>query len=458
MSHGKIAVVAAAVRCAGADGVAEFENLLDACRPQFCDAPADRWPDSSVPVEGFQSSANRAYSNQMAAVADPYALDGFAYRIPRTRLQRMDPQQRLAINVAADLFGSGARPAEEVEQRWGVTATVLGCVSTDYRGLATWKVTNDMMLGPSREALSPGAAHELARVENLVENMDGHSLPGVMSNMIAGSVASSFDLTGPAFTVDAACASSLSAVDVGCLLLRSGRVDSCIAGGVYLALTPEILVGFSGIGAVSPSGRCLPFEQAADGFVLGEGAGMVLLRRLEDAVADGDDIWCVIDAVGSSNDGRAPGVMTPTREGQVRAIDDAWRQAGLPDRRIDAIEAHGTGTVVGDAIELDAVSQALVNPDRPVPIGSLKAIIGHTMSASAVLSLVKVALALRRGTWFPQPPPKAEWNDHLDTTAFYVPTGFGRHDPVRRVVLNSFGFGGTNYHAICSSPEADDAA
>jgi len=447
----KIAVVAVAARCAGADDVDEFENLLDSCRPQFCEAPPSRWQDPSVPLAEFPDALWKSYSNVMAPISDPYELDGFQFRIPLPRLKRMDPQQRLVINLAAQLFGG----VDEEHMRRGETATVIGVSSTDYRGIAAWPVMNQMMLGLSRETLSPSTAQDLAEAESRIEPTGAHSMPGVMTNMIATCVASAFDLTGPAFTIDAACASGLAAVDIGCLLLRSRRVDSCVAGGVYVALTPEPLVGFSAVGAVSPSGRCVPFEQSADGFVLGEGAGLVLLKRLDDALADGDDVLCVIDGVGSSNDGRASGVMTPTREGQVKAVRDAWAQAGLPLDTVDAIEAHGTGTVVGDAIELEAISEVFGTSGRRVPIGSLKAIVGHTMAAAGVLSLIKVVLAVRRGTWFSQPSPgPGSWNERLDRDAFYLPTGLEPVAPVRRAAMNSFGFGGTNYHAILSSLEA----
>ncbi|WP_087509837.1 polyketide synthase [Cellulomonas iranensis] len=441
-----IAVTAAAARSAGADDLDEFDNLVQCAVPQFCEIPADRWPQRTDAAE----RSRRAGAHVMAPLADPYAFDARRHGVPAARARRMDPQQRLVLGLAAELF---ARARTDVRRPGARVATVVGVSSTDYRAVSTAPLLATMTVDG---ALGTGDAAQRAAVHaagaRAVQPMTGHTMPGVLANMVPAAVQHSFDLRGPAFAVDSACASGLTALDVGRALLLTGAVDACVVGGVYTALTPEAHAGFSAIGALSPSGACRPYTRAADGFVLGEGGALLLLRRLADAERDGDDVLAVVEACGSSNDGRAPGVMTPTVEGQVAAVRAA--RGDRPAGHVDAVEGHGTATVVGDRTELETLREVL--PDAPagsVPLGSVKAVVGHTMAASAALALVKVVLALRRGRWAPQPEDDAGWHPLLNGSPFVVPTPADEAAPVRRAAVNAFGFGGTDAHAVLAHPE-----
>jgi acyl transferase domain-containing protein len=258
--------------------------------------------------------------------------------------------------------------------------------------------------------------------------------------------------------VDAACASSLVAISQACDLLELRRVRTCIAGGIYVALTPEAHVCFSAIGALSKSGECNPYPTAADGFVLGEGGALVLLKRLDDALRDNDPIFGVLRAHGLSSDGNAPGIMTPTKRGQVRAVRQALDSIGSSTLDADFVEGHGTGTVVGDTTELQTLNE-IVDPgsEAKIPLGSAKAVIGHTMAASGALSLVKAILCIQNNTIVPQPESGTELHDELTDSRLYIPKDilYANESTARveRVAINSFGFGGTNGHLILDSPE-----
>ncbi|MBD7919435.1 polyketide synthase [Cellulomonas sp. Sa3CUA2] len=448
MSYPLIAVTSAAARSSGADDLDEFWNLVQCAEPQFRAVPVDRWPRPSGPAA--RDGARRGGAHVMAPLADPYAFDARRHGVPAARARRMDPQQRMAIGLADELF---ARARRDVRRPGARVATVIGVSSTDYRALSTAHLLAAMTVDG---ALATGTADEVAAVRRAggraVRPITGHTMPGVLPNMVPASVQHVFDLHGPAFAVDSACASAMTALEVACALLAAGTVDACVVGGVYTALTPEAHAGFSAIGALSPSGACRPYTRAADGFVIGEGGALLLLRRLDDAERDGDDVWGVVEGCGSANDGRAPGVMTPTVDGQVAAVRAALRDH--PAAPVDAVEGHGTGTVVGDLTELETLRRVL--PDAPpgtVRLGSVKAVIGHTMAASAALALVKALLTLRHRRWAPQPADDAGWHALLDGSPFGVSTPADLAVPVRRVAVNAFGFGGTNGHAVLAHPE-----
>jgi acyl transferase domain-containing protein len=308
-----------------------------------------------------------------------------------------------------------------------------------------------------------GARVLSAAQKRSINYISGHTMPGVLANMVAATVQSVWDFQGPAFSVDAACASSLVAINQACDLLELGHVRTCIAGGVYVALTPEAHVCFSAIGALSKSGECNPYTKGADGFVLGEGGALVLLKRLDDALKDNDPIFGIIRARGLSSDGSAPGIMTPTKRGQIRAIKQALDGLGGSKLDVDFVEGHGTGTVVGDATELDTLNEIMdTTGESKTPLGSAKAIIGHTMAASGALSFVKAILSIAHNSVVPQPDSGTEPNEALTDSRLYIPLDSpyanARNPRVERVAINSFGFGGTNGHLILDSPERSQSA
>lgn len=443
-----IAVVGISARCAGANNVDEYWELLESRVPQFRPVPEARWADRST--ERVPGRGNRTYSHVIAPLDDPFALDAKGFGIAPSRARRMDPQQRLAIGLTGELLARAGTSGAELERK-GRVATVLGVSSTDYRSVSAAGLVAGLLVDGTFGAGTPQDRETVGRASKAIREMDGHTMPGVLANMVPAAVQSAFDFTGPAFSVDSACASSLSAVEVACDALILRRVRSCIVGGVFTALTPEAHVGFSAIGALSPTGQCRPFTSLADGFVLGEGGALLLLKRLSDALADGDAVLAVIGGAGSSNDGRADSVMTPTVRGQVAAVSQAIQNNPGRNAQVDAIKGHGTATKTGDQTELSTLKSVYGGQERRTPIllGSVKALVGHTMAASGALALVKAVLALQHNAWPGQPDadvaiPSAE--------LFEMPFDLERRSdpskPLNRVGVNAFGFGGTNVHVI----------
>ena len=284
---------------------------------------------------------------------------------------------------------------------------------------------------------------------------------GLLLNMIACNVSDVFELEGPSLVLDAACSSALLAVHEAVLHLRAGICDAAIVGGVYTICTPDLMVGFSRIGALSKSDVCRPFDQQADGFVLGEGAGVVVLKRLEDALRDDDRILAVVRGVGLNNDGRSEGPMTPRLKGQAEALARAYRDASVSPDMIGYVEAHGTATPVGDRTEIGALMEnASVNGNGSLrcAVASVKGNIGHTLAAAGMASLIRAAMVLNRGVIPPQAGLRSTRSDlGLDGSGFYIPAAARPFETTRglprRVGVNAFGFGGTNVHVILEAPQ-----
>ena len=288
-----------------------------------------------------------------------------------------------------------------------------------------------------------------------------HSPTGSAHSIAANRISYCLNLRGPSVAMDTACSSALTAVHVACEHIRAGRGDAALAGGVTVMITPGGFIGFSQAGMLSPEGRCAAFDASASGFVRGEGAGMVLLKRLSKAVADGDNIYAVIIGTAINQDGHTNGISLPSPEAQAQLVRDACADAGIAPSQVGFVEAHGTGTAVGDPIEAHALADALC-PDRPadepLPIGSVKTNLGHLETAAGIAGLFKAALVLKHGKipaslHFETPSP------HIDFTALKlrVPTtleAFPVTDGPRIAGVNSFGFGGSNSHVILAEAPA----
>ncbi|TLN17429.1 beta-ketoacyl synthase, partial [bacterium] len=304
----------------------------------------------------------------------------------------------------------------------------------------------------AQRALLDGLQAEInARLRPITED----TMPGELSNIIAGRVANVFNLGGANYVTDAACASSLAALQNAMDGLTAGHFDAVLAGGVDRNMGPEAFVKFSKIGALSPDGS-RPYADGANGFVMGEGAAIFLLKRLADAERDGDRVYAVIRGVGSSSDGKGKGITAPNPIGQERAIERAWKAAGLDPRSAALIEGHGTSTKVGDVVEvgsLNTVFGALDLPAGKIALGSVKSNIGHLKSAAGAAALLKTIYALREQVLppsvnFDRPNPNIDFS-HLP---FRVNTAARpwekKSDEVRRAGISSFGFGGTNFHLV----------
>ncbi|MEN3609643.1 aminotransferase class I/II-fold pyridoxal phosphate-dependent enzyme [Plantactinospora sp. ZYX-F-223] len=437
-----VAVVGMACRFPGADDVDGFWALVRDGRVATARVSPGRWRHEYLHRPDDPRHADSAYTDVVAHLSDVRTFDGQRYGLAPRRVEVTDPQQRLLVALTDAALRDAALPELPVER----TGVYVGASVSEYRELLTSRLrAGQMAAGDLGEPLDPALAE--AAVGGVVP-MRAFTMAGSMLNMAAATVSSVFDLRGPSLVVDAACASSLLAVHEAVGHLRSGRCDLAVAGGVYLNLVPDNLVAFSRIGALSRSGVCRPFDRRADGFVLGEGAAVVLLKRLDDALRDGNRVHGVVRGVGCANDGRADGPMTPRLAGQVSALRHAYDDAGIEPSGIGFVECHGTATPTGDAVELAAL-RAVFGEDAEPYVSSVKANIGHAMSASGIAGLVKALLVLGHGVVPPQvgceePVPglgalRLVGRPHPWPAAPDVP---------RRAAVNSFGFGGTNVHVV----------
>lgn len=309
----------------------------------------------------------------------------------------------------------------------------------------------------------PGSGQEIYdAVKNHLPEWTEDSFPGILMNVAVGRVANRFNLGGSNYALDAACASSLSAVHACIRELQLGTTDVAFAMGADTVQTPYAFMAFSKTHALSPQGRCRPFDAQADGIVLSEGLGIVMLKRLADAERDGDKIYSVIRGIGSSSDGKDKGLTAPNATGQIRALRRAYQQARIEPSTIGLVEAHGTGTVVGDRTEATSVATVLDESGarrQSVAIGSVKSMIGHSKCAAGVAGLIKAAMSLHTKTLPPTlvetPSPAIDFpNTGLYLNTDTRPWINGQQHP-RRAGVSAFGFGGTNVHLVLEEYTGD---
>jgi acyl transferase domain-containing protein/NAD(P)H-dependent flavin oxidoreductase YrpB (nitropropane dioxygenase family)/NAD(P)-dependent dehydrogenase (short-subunit alcohol dehydrogenase family)/acyl carrier protein len=298
-------------------------------------------------------------------------------------------------------------------------------------------------------------------VDQALPRLTEDSFPGVLANVIAGRITNRLDLGGRNYTVDAACASSMAAVDLACQELILEKSDMVLAGAVDLHNGINDYLLFSSTHALSRNGRCMTFDSSADGIALGEGVAMLVLKRREDALRDGDTIYAVIKGIGGSSDGKSLGLTAPRKAGQERALERAYSQAGLSPARAGLIEAHGTGTVVGDKTELSALTEMLTLSGATAGqthLGSVKTQIGHTKCAAGMAGLIKAVLSVYHGV---KPPtlhlksPNSYYQQRTSPFAFHTEAGLW-NETSRVAGVSAFGFGGTNFHAVIENEGQPD--
>ena len=389
------------------------------------------------------------------------------YRIPPRRAKAMDPQHRLLVDLAREVVQDAGWERTEFDR--ARTGVFIGLSSADYQDMTAARLTAMMLADGSAgpHARNPALLDALAdAAAAAVDPPQSFSLAGSLLNMAPCTVSELLDLGGPSFAVDAACSSALVALHEAVNHLRAGSCSAALVGGVFVNMTPNALVGFSRVGALSAAGVCRPFDARADGFVLGEGGALALLRPLPEAIAAGDRIYAVLNGIGTGNDGKGAGPMTPGAAGQEAAMRAAYRDAGVAPGAIDFLEAHGTGTAVGDRVEIEAIRR--LRPPaadrRPCYLSSGKAIIGHTLPAAGAAGVLRAALALHHQTVPPQPALAAHPDLPLAEAGLEITTEARRwpavpDDGSRRAGVSSFGFGGTNVHVVLSgAPDQREAA
>ena len=290
-------------------------------------------------------------------------------------------------------------------------------------------------------------------------SIDATTMTGNTASIAANRVSYVFGLHGPSMVIDTACSSSLVAFHQACRSVISGESSTALAGGIGLHLHPFGFVGFSKASMLSPRGLCTPFDAQGDGYVRSEGGALVLLKRLDDAIADGDRVLGVVVGSALNTDGRKNGLTVPSHQAQAALLRDAYSRCGVAPDEIDYLEAHGTGTAVGDPIETRAIGEALGQQraaGRPLLIGSVKSNLGHLEVASGMAGLMKALLCLEHR----QVPPTIQVqtpNPNIDFEGWNLrlATGQTSLDPARRLIVgvNSFGFGGANAHVVLASPD-----
>ena len=455
-----IAVVGIGCRFPEAPDADQFWNRIAAGKVAFREIPKDRWNHDI-----FYTSSQRDIDKTWTASGS--FIDGYRdfaalhYGIAPRRLEVMDPQQRLLIEATRwALMDAGYDNRSFDRSRTGV---YVGISTSEFQKLTEARLVAMQMAGGDFGAAA--GDDELRRaLLALVERtapIRAFTLSGSLTALDAAAVSQTFDFGGPAYTIDSACASSSVAIHDAVTQLRAGAIDSAIAGGAYINLSPVNLVAFTKIGAISPNGVCRPFDHRSDGFVQSDGVGVVFLKRLEDAVAAGDRIHAVLLGSGCNNDGRGEGPMTPKAEGQIAALRSAYRDARVSPASISYFEAHGTGTSIGDPVEINALGSVLLenDVDEPAFVGSVKANIGHAMSAAGIAGFIKAIKVLEHRKVPPQPDferphPKLEFDRFPLRIATESTSIAPRDADVLRVAVSSFGFGGTNSHIVLEEPPA----
>jgi acyl transferase domain-containing protein/NAD(P)H-dependent flavin oxidoreductase YrpB (nitropropane dioxygenase family)/NAD(P)-dependent dehydrogenase (short-subunit alcohol dehydrogenase family) len=436
-----VAIVGMSCLLPGAPNIEAFWSNVLSGVDAITDVPADRF-DLDTYYSQDTKARDSIYSRKGGFVAD-VPFDPMRYGIPPNSLASIDPLQLLMlVTVDEALRDAGYHRRKFARER---TSVMLGFSG----GLGELGVNYAVRSSLSQFATVPPEVME--RLPEWTED----SFPGILPNVAAGRVANRFDFSGVNFNVDAACASSLAAIYVAVRELAYGDSDMVITGGIDSGQNPFGYLCFSRVTALSGRGHCSTFDKSADGIAISEGVSVVVLKRLEDAERDGDRIYAVIRGVAGSSDGRGRSMTAPRPEGQIVALRRAYEQAGFSPSTVGMIEAHGTGTVAGDASELSSLMELFKGAGaatRTCAVGSVKSMIGHTKAAAGVTGLIKAALALHQRVLPPtlnvtDPNPKLLESD----SPFYLNTEaqpWAANGLPRRAGVSAFGFGGSNFHAV----------
>ncbi len=458
-----IAVVGIGLLFPGSDSPGTYWDNIIAGRSGIVDVPAERWGNPDLYYDPDPKTPDKTYSRIGGFVTD-FEFNPLKYRIPPSVARKMDRTQQMAVACVGEaLQDAGLSPEQLKGRKVGIVlgnsmggATVdqyaervgfpraVACLEEAFGTLGVDEKTRAGLIEDFR-------SRYLADLPEITED----SLPGELANVISGRVANVFNLEGPNFTVDAACASSIAAVMNAVAALRDGKIDCALSGGVDAAMHPSSYVKFCKVGALSADGS-RSFDQGANGFVMGEGAGIMVLKRLSDAIRDDDKIYATILEIGSSSDGRGKGITAPNAAGQERAIRACLEAGGIDPATIGLVEAHGTSTAVGDKTELTVLDRLFREAGLPkgaIGIGSVKSQIGHLKAAAGAAGMIKAVLSLHHRTLPPtinvtRPNPCIDWESSplfLLTEGRPWDTSNGN---VRRAAVSAFGFGGTNFHMI----------
>ncbi|HMG04529.1 MAG TPA: type I polyketide synthase, partial [Chthoniobacterales bacterium] len=423
-----IAIIGLGCRFPGADNPQAFWNLLRAGRDAIQEVPEDRWDIDAIynPDPNAEGSICTRFGGFINHVSE---FDPQFFDITPREAYSLDPQQRLLLETSWETLEHAGLTPPNLPARTGV---FVGISNVDHR-------------------------EALIRCEPA--NINGYFASGNTASMASGRLAYFLGINGPCLSIDTACSSSLVAVHVAVLSLRHRDCELALAGGVNCILTPHESISLSRSGMLSPKGRCQAFDAAADGYVRGEGCGMILLKRLSDALAEGDNVLAIIRGSAMNQDGRTSGLTVPNGLSQQAVIREALADGMVAPEEVDYLEAHGTGTSLGDPIEVGALGAVFGRRQNPLWVGSVKTNIGHLEAAAGIASLIKVVLALQAGEIPPQlhfqhPSPLISWEQWpIRIVNENVPWPQNR----RIAGISSFSFSGTNCHLIVGEAPAKNS-
>src|ERR1700730_2662930 len=416
-------------------------------RDAVTEVPAERWNVDLYYREDPAGHKGKTPS-KWGGFIDEVAFDPLIYGIPPQSLAAIEPAQLLSLEVARRALADAGYDEERSFDREKV--------SVIFGAEAGMELSNAYAF---RNSFGQYCGELPAQLDALLPSLTEDSFPGVLANVIAGRIANRLGLGGVNYSVDAACASSLTAVELAVKELRRGSRDMVLARGADFHNGINDFLMFASVHALSPSGRCRSFDADADGVCLGEGIGVVVLKRLSDAVRDGDRIYAVIEGIAGSSDGKGLGLTAPRKEGQKRALERAYWQAGQLPASVGLVEAHGTGTVVGDRTALKTlagISSGGGAVAGQAALGSVKSQIGHTKCAAGIAGLIKIAKALYHRVL---PPTQnidtpTDWYRRANSPFAFHTTPRVWLDEHAHAAVSAFGFGGTNFHALLSAHDA----
>ncbi|MBI9001217.1 alpha/beta fold hydrolase [Corynebacterium sp. CCM 8864] len=418
-----IAIIGMAARYPGADNLDEMWDLLVSGRDGVGDLPIGRWSEYSG--DDVMARKLAEVNTTGGYLEDIATFDAEFFGFSPVEAANMDPQQRIVLELAWEALEHAHIPVSSL--RGEPVGVFIGSTNNDYGMLIS---------------ADPAEAHPYA-------------LTGTASSIIPNRISYAFDFRGPSVSIDTACSSSLVAVHHAVRALRDGDATVALAGGVNILSSPFISTAFGELGVISPTGKIHAFSEDADGFIRSDGAGLVVLKRVDDAIADGDEILAVIKGTAVNSDGRSNGLTAPNPEAQIDVLERAYADAGIDPAVVDYVEAHGTGTILGDPIEATALGTVL-GADRdaadPTLLGSAKTNFGHSESAAGAAGLIKVVLGMRNGVIPPSlnysgPNPYVDFDaEHLEVVE--DPREWPCYSGRPTAGVSGFGFGGTNAHAV----------
>jgi myxalamid-type polyketide synthase MxaB len=423
-----IAVVGMGCRVPGAPNLDAFWDLLSGGVDAITEVPKERW-DIEEYYDPDPEKPGKMYTRWGGFLKD---IEGFSpefFGISPREAASMDPQQRLMLEVSWEALEHAAMPVERLQN--SQVGVFVGVGATDYSDLG-------VLRGP--------------------DAIDPYNGTGASFSVASGRLSYLLGVRGPSLALDTACSSSLAAVHLAVVSLRSRESDVALAGGVNLIMSPDSLVSLCKSRMLSPDGRCKPFDAGANGYVRGEGCGVLVLKRLKDALADGDHILAVIRGSGVNHNGRSSGLTVPSGPAQQALIRHVLDCAGLKPSEVTYVEAHGTGTTVGDPIEVGALAEVFAQRSRPLLVGSVKSNVGHLEWAAGICGLIKVILSLNHGQipaslHIKKLNPLLDWESlPLRVVTELTPWPEGK----RMAGVSSFGFGGTNAHVLVEAPPGRD--